>query len=175
MVLATPQNPAQATRTRPDPVDISPVRDLHVLVGAFVAYETAHLRRRAPSTAVALLAFFLVGGAALLDDPDPLLGYERVVAGILDLVTVAVLLVLVFAARKLVRGALHAVDEAHYRAQEYERATQDLAALVDAAEESAVLWGRPAASTGAELSSECSALPMAAQASGEQRVCNAQT
>lgn len=85
---------------------------LHVLVGAFVAYEILRLGRRAPRTAGTLVAFFLLGGAALLNDPDPLLGYDLLLAGVLDVAVAGVLVVLAFDARKLVRAAARTVDEA---------------------------------------------------------------
>ena len=103
---------------------------LHVLVGAFVAYEILRLGRRAPRTAGALVAFFLLGGAALLNDPDPLLGYDLLLAGVLDVAVAGVLVILAFDARKLVRAAVRTVDEDDFRRREYERARRDYGRLV---------------------------------------------
>lgn len=98
-------------------------------VALFILLELRRLALGSPPVAVALGAFFLVNGAASLNDSE-LIGYEPTLAAALDLGSVLVLGFLLVSARRLVRATLFTVDEAAYQMHEYERARRDYQSVV---------------------------------------------
>jgi signal transduction histidine kinase len=101
-----------------------------IVLAIVVSVELIRLRRGFPRVALLLIAFFLVGGATLLNRPDPLIGHSANLDAVLIVIDLVILIGLLAYVRRLVRGALHTIDEAAIRAREYERARRDYASLL---------------------------------------------
>ena len=101
-----------------------------IVIAIAVAVELVRLRRGFPTIALLLIAFFLLDGVVALNRPDPVLGYSPDLDAVLIAIDLAILLGLLVYVRRLVRGALHTVDEAKLRAREYERARRDYTSLL---------------------------------------------
>ena len=101
-----------------------------IAIAVAVIFELLRLRRGLPLVALLLIAFFVADGLVAINRPDALLGYSPTLDAVLTLTVVVVLLGLLVSVRRLVRGAMQAVDEANVRASEYERARRDYARLL---------------------------------------------
>jgi signal transduction histidine kinase len=101
-----------------------------IVIAIAVAVELVRLRRGFPRVALLLIAFFFLDGMVALNRPDPLLGYSPTLDAVLIVIDLVVLVGLLVFVRRLVWGALQTVDEAEFRAREYERARRDYAILL---------------------------------------------
>jgi signal transduction histidine kinase len=101
-----------------------------VALSIAVAVELIRMRRGFPRVAILLISFFLVGGIALLNRPDPLIGHSDNLDAVLIVIDMVILLGLLLYVRVLVRNALRTVDEAKLRRDEYERARRDYGSLL---------------------------------------------
>ena len=86
--------------------------------------------RRFPALLLVLALYFVLRGAARLNDPDPFLGHRPALATAFDALALVILVILLANARRLARAAAATADEAAFRAAEYERARRDYARLV---------------------------------------------
>jgi signal transduction histidine kinase len=78
-----------------------------------------------------MMIFFALRAIDRVAAPDPFLGYDKNVDAVTDIALIVVLVLLARYARRLARASLATLDEARFRAEEYERARHDYALLVD--------------------------------------------
>ncbi len=99
-------------------------------VSVFLVAEARRLGLGMPRVLVGLALFFVLVGAARINDPDPLLGYNPSLAAAFDCLSLVVLALLLANARQLARAAVATLDEARLDAHEYERARREYVQLV---------------------------------------------
>jgi len=101
-----------------------------IVIALAVVYELIKLRHGLSLLAFLLAAFFFLDGLVALNRPDPVFGYSPNLDAVLVVIDLAVLVGLLVYVRRLVRGAMRTVDEAEWRAKEYERARRDYTTLL---------------------------------------------
>ncbi len=106
------------------------VAAVNVAVAVFLALEARRIGLPIPRLVLALVLFFVLTGAARVNHPDPLFGYNASLAAAFDGASLLVLAFLLVNVRRLARTAVATLDEARYRAHEYERARRDYRQLV---------------------------------------------